>query len=53
MKFKDIVNEIAWKCKDGMPNFKRDDDVILLLLLLVLFCCKCLPNKSNASEGAF
>ena len=30
MKFKDIVNEIAWKCKDGMPNFKRDDDVILL-----------------------
>ena len=30
MKFKDIVNEIAWKCRDGMPNFKRADDVKLL-----------------------
>ena len=30
MKFKDIVNEIAWRCKDGMPNFKRADDVVLL-----------------------
>jgi hypothetical protein len=30
MKFKDIVNEIAWKCKDGMPNFNRADDVMLL-----------------------
>jgi hypothetical protein len=35
MKFKDIVNEIAWKCKDGMPNFKRDDDVKLLKKQLI------------------
>ena len=35
MKFKDIVNEIAWRCKDGMPNFKRDDDVKLLKKQLI------------------
>ena len=35
MKFKDIVNEIAWKCRDGMPNFKRDDDVKLLKKQLI------------------
>ena len=35
MKFDDIINEIAWRCKDGMPNFKRADDVMLLKNQLV------------------
>mgnify|MGYP003660259094 CR=1 FL=1 len=35
MKFDDIINEIAWRCKDGMPNFNRADDVMLLKNQLV------------------